>query len=151
MRPRGCLEVLLINANERRGLQGVAHMVKNRGRVSKLIPIIQTLLSKLLSPRSYFNAVTTLARFLPDKFEGRPNQLSSSSHAVPGNFDVDHHRRGAGQSVANARGAGFILPRGASCEGGEGMAWRQCVRSRSDVAAVTGGWPTSSTRFEPDR
>ena len=93
----------LIGANERRGLQRVAHMVKKRGRVSKLIPIIQRLLSKLLSPRSYFNAVTTVARFLLNKFEGRPNQLSSSSHAVPGNFDVDHHRRGAGQSVANAR------------------------------------------------
>ena len=87
-------------------------MVKKRGRVSKLIPIIQRLLSKLLSPRSYFNAVTTVARFLLNKFEGRPNQLSSSSHAVPGNFDVDHHRRGAGQSVANARGAGFIASRG---------------------------------------
>ena len=39
-------------------------MVKKRGRVSKLITIIQRLLSKLLSPRSYFNAVTTVARFL---------------------------------------------------------------------------------------
>src|SRR5437899_2488080 len=123
MRPRGCLEALLIDANERRGLQRVAHMVKKRGRVSKLVPIIQRLLSKLLSPRSYFNVVTTVARFLLNAFEN-------------GSY---------------ARRAGFILPRGASCEGGEGIAWRQCVRSRSDVAAVIGGWPTSSTRFELDR
>src|SRR5439155_26978713 len=103
--------------------------------------------------------MTVARRFEVDHYLHRDGQ-SVASHWHRRRVDVEavtppaqlgHDASPSDGEIGSAQGGGFRFAGRDPPAREEEDPWRWCFRSRSDVAAVTGGWPTSSTRFEPDR